>query len=68
LADTPGFGAFGASLPGAVDDLVLPRIPLGRLGEPEVDIGRAVVFLVSPGGGYVTGSTVMLDGGYSYLR
>jgi NAD(P)-dependent dehydrogenase (short-subunit alcohol dehydrogenase family) len=68
LADTPGFGAFAKQMPGAVDEQVLPRVPLGRLGDPEVDIGRAVVFLVGPDGGYVTGTTLMLDGGYSYLR
>jgi meso-butanediol dehydrogenase / (S,S)-butanediol dehydrogenase / diacetyl reductase len=44
------------------------RIPLGRLGEPEADIGRAVVFLCGPDSGYITGETLAVNGGFSYLR
>lgn len=40
-------------------------IPLGRVGDPETDIGRAVVFLVSEDAGYLTGATIPLDGGQS---
>ncbi|MFI5433920.1 SDR family NAD(P)-dependent oxidoreductase [Rhodococcus baikonurensis] len=40
-------------------------IPLGRVGDPETDIGRAVVFLVSDDAGYLTGATIPLDGGQS---
>ncbi|NLU81674.1 SDR family oxidoreductase [Rhodococcus sp. HNM0569] len=40
-------------------------IPLGRVGDPETDIGRAVVFLVGPDAGYLTGATIPLDGGQS---
>jgi len=46
----------------------LKKLPLGRLGEPEADIGRAVVFLCGPDSGYVTGHTLALNGGFSYLR
>jgi len=63
-------------LPGTVatdinkDDLADPkkreymekRIPLGRLGRPE-DIAKVVVFLASDLAGYVTGSSVLTDGG-----
>lgn len=38
-------------------------IPLGRIGDCEQDIGRAVVFLVGPDAGYLTGATIPLDGG-----
>lgn len=38
-------------------------IPLGRVGDPEDDIGRAVVALVSPDLDYMTGETLMLTGG-----
>ncbi|MGW5382407.1 SDR family NAD(P)-dependent oxidoreductase [Nocardia sp. NPDC003963] len=38
-------------------------IPLGRIGDCESDIGRAVAFLVGPDAGYLTGATVPLDGG-----
>lgn len=40
-------------------------IPLGRVGDPEADIGRAVLFLVSDDAGYLTGATIPLDGGQS---
>jgi NAD(P)-dependent dehydrogenase (short-subunit alcohol dehydrogenase family) len=39
------------------------RVPLGRLGEPD-DIARAVLYLSSEASGYVTGSTLVVDGGY----
>ncbi|GGO72751.1 SDR family NAD(P)-dependent oxidoreductase [Nonomuraea cavernae] len=38
-------------------------IPLGRIGDCEADIGRAVVALVGPDLRYLTGATVPLDGG-----
>ncbi len=38
------------------------EIPLGRLGTP-LDIARAVAWLVSPESDYVTGTTLMVDGG-----
>jgi 3-oxoacyl-[acyl-carrier protein] reductase len=38
------------------------QIPLARLGSPE-DIASAVVFLVSPGGAYITGETLNVNGG-----
>ena len=47
---------------------MLARIPLGRFGDPEIDIGRAVAWLVSDEASYMTGSTVMLDGGQMFMR
>lgn len=38
-------------------------IPLGRLGDPYADIGRAVVMLAGDDAGYLTGATIPLDGG-----
>lgn len=38
-------------------------IPLGRLGDPHADIGRAVAMLASDEAGYLTGATIPLDGG-----
>jgi NAD(P)-dependent dehydrogenase (short-subunit alcohol dehydrogenase family) len=68
LADTPGWESFSETAPSGVGDTVIGSVPLGRLGDPEADIGRAVVYLASGAGGYVTGTTLMVDGGYNYLR
>ncbi len=38
-------------------------IPLGRIGQLEEDIGRAVAALCSDDFGYLTGATIPLDGG-----
>jgi citronellol/citronellal dehydrogenase len=38
------------------------EVPLGRLGTPE-EAAALIAFLVSSGGGYVTGTTVVMDGG-----
>jgi NAD(P)-dependent dehydrogenase (short-subunit alcohol dehydrogenase family) len=45
------------------DDLAR-RIPLGRFGGPE-DLKGAVIFLASPASAYVTGHTLVVDGGQS---
>jgi 3-oxoacyl-[acyl-carrier protein] reductase len=42
--------------------LMLSSIPMGRFGTPE-DVGWAVRFLVAAESGYVTGQTVIVDGG-----
>jgi gluconate 5-dehydrogenase len=41
---------------------ILGRIQAKRLGTPE-DIGWACVYLAAPAGGYVTGQTLVVDGG-----
>ena len=41
-----------------------PQMPWGRLGTPE-DVGAAVGFLCCDAADYVTGSTLVVDGGYS---
>jgi meso-butanediol dehydrogenase / (S,S)-butanediol dehydrogenase / diacetyl reductase len=41
-------------------------IPLGRVGDCERDIGRAIVFLASQDAAYLTGATLPLDGGQAY--
>jgi 3-oxoacyl-[acyl-carrier protein] reductase len=38
------------------------QIPLGRFGQPE-DIAQAVLYLAGPGGSYVTGQTLHINGG-----
>jgi 3-oxoacyl-[acyl-carrier protein] reductase len=44
-------------------DEVAHRTPLGRLAEPE-EVARVVAFLVSDDASYVTGSSVLVDGGW----
>ena len=44
--------------PGPVTD----RTPLGRLGEP-ADVGTAIAFLASPDASWITGETIVVDGG-----
>jgi 3-oxoacyl-[acyl-carrier protein] reductase len=41
---------------------LLGQIPLGRLGAPD-DVAAAVLYLASEGAGYVTGSTLHVNGG-----
>ena len=41
---------------------LLGQIPLGRLGSPQ-DVAAAVAYLAGPGGGYVTGTVVHVNGG-----
>ena len=43
-------------------------IPLRRLGDPVTDIGGVVAFLCSPAAGFITATTIALDGGQAYLR
>ena len=37
-------------------------IPMGRIGQPQ-DVAAAAVFLSGPGAGYITGTTITIDGG-----
>jgi len=43
-------------------EAMLKTIPLGRVGNPE-EIAHAVVFLASPAANYITGQTLIVDGG-----
>jgi NAD(P)-dependent dehydrogenase (short-subunit alcohol dehydrogenase family) len=45
-------------------ELMKPRVVSGRFGEPE-ELAATLVWLVSDAGGYVTGQTVVVDGGVS---
>ena len=42
--------------------VVADRLPLGRVGEPN-DVVGAVTFLCTPGASYITGHTLVVDGG-----
>jgi acetoacetyl-CoA reductase len=45
-----------------LDTKIIPQIPVGRLGEAE-EIARAVAFLASDDAGFMTGSTLSINGG-----
>ena len=61
---TPGFVAteMVLSIPEKVMTNIVNGIPVKRLGQPE-EIGRGVVFLASDDAGYITGSTLDINGG-----
>jgi len=50
------------AVPEKVLDKIVERIPVGRLGEAH-EIARGVVFLVADDAGFITGSTVSINGG-----
>jgi 3-oxoacyl-[acyl-carrier protein] reductase len=50
------------ALADAQRERLLERIPLGRLGSVE-DVAHAVAFLASPSAGYITGTTLHVNGG-----
>ncbi len=60
----PGFIATDMTkgLTAAQVDALTQQIPLARLGAPE-DIAVAVAFLASPAAGYITGTTLHVNGG-----
>jgi NAD(P)-dependent dehydrogenase (short-subunit alcohol dehydrogenase family) len=61
-AMSPGMEMWIKSVPEEAAKFIA-TIPLARLGDCEIDIGRAVVFLVGPDARYLTGATIPLDGG-----
>lgn len=56
--DTEGYRAYGEEVIAKAER----EVPLGRLGRPE-EVASVIAFLASPGGAYVTGTTVVVDGG-----
>ncbi|MXZ80529.1 MAG: acetoacetyl-CoA reductase [Gammaproteobacteria bacterium] len=50
------------AVPEKVLEKIISTIPVGRLGNPE-DIARGVMFLVGDDAGFITGSTVDINGG-----
>ena len=51
-----------AAVPPNVLEKIVARIPVGRLGKAE-EIARGVLFLISDDAGFVTGSTLSINGG-----
>jgi len=63
-AVAPGFieSEMTAKLGEVVMEEVRKRIPAHRVGTPE-DVAATVLFLASPAAGYITGQTIVVDGG-----
>ncbi|MXX17508.1 MAG: SDR family oxidoreductase, partial [Gammaproteobacteria bacterium] len=49
-------------VPEKVLEKIIATIPVGRLGDPN-DIARSVLFLVADDAGFITGSTLSINGG-----
>lgn len=62
LAATPALDQAMIEDP-AMEARLAARIPLGRIGDSEADIGPVVAFLLGDGARYITGQTVVVDGG-----
>ncbi|WP_427869659.1 SDR family NAD(P)-dependent oxidoreductase [Leucobacter luti] len=62
IALTPGIKQWAESFPEDYQEVV-DGIPLGRLGDPEHDIAPIAAFLASDDSRYMTGQTLMADGG-----
>jgi len=62
-ADSPANQLAQSLQPDATASRGGPTRPIGRAGDCELDIGRTVVYLASELSAFVTGHTVMVDGG-----
>lgn len=62
VASTPATEYMKELDPEEYQDMI-NRSPLGRMGDPEKDIGRVAVFLASEDSDYMTGQSLMVDGG-----
>lgn len=67
IAKSPGMVQWAEENPEYYQGM-LAKIPMRRLGEVESDIGRVAVFLASEDSDYITGQTIMVDGGSIKLR
>ncbi len=63
VAMTPAMKVSAEKSPVFTDGLLIGRTPLRYIGDPEPDIGPVAVFLASDLSRYVTGQTIMVDGG-----
>ena len=45
-----------------LNEVIIPQIPVGRLGEPE-EVAHCVLFLAADNAGFITGSTLTVNGG-----
>jgi 3-oxoacyl-[acyl-carrier protein] reductase len=56
-------GPTATDMTASLAEMVKPLVPLGRMGEPE-EVAGLVAYLASAGAGFITGSSLTIDGGY----
>jgi NAD(P)-dependent dehydrogenase (short-subunit alcohol dehydrogenase family) len=67
LIDTESCAYFYERVPGmAPMDSVLSKIPKGRMGTPQ-EVADTIAFLLAPEAAYITGQTIVVDGGLSVI-
>ena len=66
LALTEGLAKWKETSPEEYEK-VASKVPMKRFGDPRKDIAPAVVFLLSDDSRYMTGQTIMVDGGSTML-
>ncbi|MGD0381294.1 MAG: SDR family oxidoreductase [Acidimicrobiales bacterium] len=62
LANTPALARAYVENPG-LEERLAQVVPLGRVGDSDTDIAPVVVFLLGEGARYITGQTIVVDGG-----
>lgn len=67
LAASPGLAGWIENSP-AEAEAFFATVPMRRVGDCEADIGRTAVYLASEDAAYVTGQTLMVDGGMGSFR
>ena len=66
-AESEQLAAFRARDPAKYDEM-MGRVPLGRFGDAEADIGAPIAWLATDEARFITGSIIMLDGGQMQQR
>src|SRR5580693_975840 len=66
MIHTPATDPLLADPPEVFQRMVLDRIPMGRVGQPE-DIAKAALFLASDDSAWISGANIVVDGGLTTL-
>lgn len=56
-------GPVATDMTAPIMDRIVPRLPLGRIGQPD-EIAGLVAWLTGPDAGYMTGASLTIDGGW----
>lgn len=63
ISEMAGLGAFGTREPDQLEQIAASLHPIGRFGEAD-EIAKGILFLASEDSSYMTGSELIIDGGY----